>query len=71
MLEGAADTDPLAGRSEDGPWEAFLAECKRRGLSNTNGMRRMIRTWVGMPEPVPLEDTGSGGDRLASSDREG
>jgi len=27
------------------------------GLSNTDGMRRMIRTWVGMPEPVPLRDT--------------
>jgi hypothetical protein len=38
------------------------------GLSNTDAMRQMIRIWVGMPEPVSLVDTGSGGDRIASSD---
>jgi hypothetical protein len=37
------------------------------GLSNTDGMRRMIRSWVGMPEPVPLRDTGSGSDGFAAS----
>jgi hypothetical protein len=31
------------------------------GLSNTDGMRRMIRHWVGMPEPVAMKDTGSDG----------
>jgi hypothetical protein len=48
VLEGAADTDPLAGRSagriEDDLWEAFLAKCKDEGLSNTDGMRPLIRT---------------------------
>jgi hypothetical protein len=37
------------------------------GLSNTDGMRRMIRIWLGMAEPVPLRGTGSGSDRLAAS----
>jgi hypothetical protein len=34
------------------------------GLSKTDGMRRMIRLTTGMPEPVTLVDTGSGGDQL-------
>jgi hypothetical protein len=34
------------------------------GLSNTDAMRRMIRIWVGMPEPVSLVDTGSGSDQV-------
>jgi hypothetical protein len=34
-------------------WEAFLAKCKAEGLSNTDGMRRMIRLATGMPEPAP------------------
>jgi hypothetical protein len=34
-------------------WDAFLAKCKRRGLSNTDGMREMIRSWTGMaPRPM-------------------
>ena len=37
------------------------------GLSNTDAMRRMIRSWVGMAEPVALADTGSGGDGLRRS----
>jgi Ribbon-helix-helix protein, copG family len=56
-----------AGRIEDELWEAFLAKARSEGLSNSNAMRRMIRTWVGMPEPVSLADTGSSGDRLAAS----
>jgi hypothetical protein len=51
-----------AGRIEDELWEAFLAKCKTDGLSNTDGMRRMIRIWLGMPEPVPLGGTGSAAD---------
>jgi hypothetical protein len=55
---GAADTDPLAGRSagriEDELWGAFLAKARAEGLSNTDAMRRMIRARVGMPEPAPL-----------------
>jgi hypothetical protein len=39
------------------------------GLSNTDGMRRAIRTLIGMPEPVSLADTGSGGDRFFSDGR--
>ena len=35
------------------------------GLSNTDGMREMIRAWTGIPEPVPLRGTGS--DGLAAS----
>jgi hypothetical protein len=34
------------------------------GLSNTDAMRKMIRSWTGMPEPVSLVDTGSAGDAL-------
>ena len=37
------------------------------GLSKTDGMRRMIRSWVGMPEPVSLGGTGSSSDRLTAS----
>jgi hypothetical protein len=48
-------------------WAAFLAECKRRGVSNTDGMRDMIYTWTGMPKPAPLGDAGSGVDRLTAS----
>ena len=50
-----------AGGIEGELWEAFLAKCKADGLSNTDGARRMIRIWVGMPEPVTLGDTGSAG----------
>jgi hypothetical protein len=49
-----------AGRIEGELRDAFLAECKRRGLSSTDGMREMIRAWTGMPEPALLtEDAGS------------
>jgi hypothetical protein len=55
-----------AGRIEDELWEAFLAKCKRRGVSNTDGMRMMIRAWTGMPEPAPLvQDAGSAVDRIS------
>ena len=54
-----------AGRIEGELWEAFLAKCKADGLSNTDGTRRMIRIWVGMPEPVTLGDTGSAVGRLS------
>ena len=54
-----------AGRIEDPLWEAFLAECKRRGLSNTDGMREMIYTWTGTPKPAPLGDAGSADDQLS------
>lgn len=38
------------------------------GLSNTDGMRRMIRTWTGMPEPVSLDgEMGSAVDRVSTS----
>ncbi len=41
-----------AGRIEGELWEAFPAECQRRGVSNTDGMRMMIRAWAGIPEPA-------------------
>ena len=57
-----------AGRIESELWDAFLAECKRRGLTNTDGMREMIRSWAGMPEPVPpVGDTGSAAEVLSVS----
>ena len=56
-----------AGRIEDELWLAYLAECKRRGVTNTDGMRAMIRQWVGMREPVTQGDTGSGSEQLAAS----
>jgi hypothetical protein len=59
-----------AGRIEGELWKAFLAECKRRGLSDTDGMRKMIRTWAGTPEPAPLGDAGSAVDAV-SLDRSG
>jgi hypothetical protein len=54
-----------ADRIEDPLWGAFLAKARIERLSNTDGMRRMIRTWVGMPEPVPLRDTGSAADQIS------
>jgi hypothetical protein len=55
-----------AGRIEDELWQAFLAKCKADGLSNTDGMRAMIRSWVGIPEPAPLsEDAGSTVDAIS------
>ena len=55
-----------AGRIESELWEAFLAKCKRRGVSNTDGMRMMIRAWTGMPEPAPLvQDAGSAVDKIS------
>jgi hypothetical protein len=57
-----------AGRIESELWQAFLAECKRRGLSNTDGMREMIRAWVGTPEPAsPTGGAGSAADVLSVS----
>jgi len=41
------------------------------GRSNTDGMRRAIRTVTGMPEPVALSDTGSGSDRFSSDSLQG
>jgi len=35
------------------------------GLSNPDGMRRMIRRVTGMPEPVPLSGTGSAADQIS------
>jgi len=55
-----------AGRIEDELWEAFLTKAKAEGISDNDAMRRMIRTWRGMAEPVSLDgDTGFGADRLA------
>jgi hypothetical protein len=57
---------PERGRIEIELWQAFLAECQRRGLSNTDGMREMIRTWTGMTGPAPLVgDAGSAADVLS------
>jgi hypothetical protein len=56
-----------AGRIEDRLWEASLAECRRRGLSNTDGMRAMIRLVTGTSEPVPLSGTGSSSDQVVRS----
>jgi hypothetical protein len=54
---------------------AFLHKARRRGLSNTNAMRKMIRSWAGEPdeaEPAPrvLRDGGSAVDAV-SLDRSG
>jgi hypothetical protein len=54
-----------AGRIEDELWDAFPAKCQAEGLSHTDGMRRMIRTWASMPEPVPLSGTGSAADQIS------
>ena len=57
-----------ADRIESELWDAFLAKCKRRGLSNTDGMREMIRSWTGMAEPAPRwGDAGSAADALSVS----
>jgi hypothetical protein len=56
-----------AGRIEDELWDPFRDWCKREGLSHSDGIRRLIRGALGMPEPVPLADTGSGSDRVAAS----
>jgi hypothetical protein len=47
-----------------------MAEFKRRGVSNTDGMRMMIRNWTGMPEPAPLvRDAGSAVDAVSLANR--
>ena len=56
-----------AGRIEDDLWLPFLRKAHTEGLSNTDAMRRMIRSWLGMPEPVSLTDTGSSADGVASA----
>jgi hypothetical protein len=48
-------------------WHPFVAWCKREGLSHTDGLRRLIRGVLGMPEPVPLDDTGSGTNQVTAS----
>jgi hypothetical protein len=53
-----------AGRISDELWGAFLAECRRRELSNTDGMRDMIYAWTGMPRPAPPDD-GAGPEAAA------
>ena len=42
-----------AGRIEDPLWAAFLAEARRRGLTNTDAMREALRAWL--PEPPPAD----------------
>jgi hypothetical protein len=54
-------------RIEDDLSAAFLAKCRRSGVSNTDGMRRMIRLVTGMPEPVTLRGTGSSADQMGTS----
>jgi hypothetical protein len=54
-----------AGRIESELWDAFLAECKRRGLSNTDAIRAMIWAWVGTAEPAPLGGAGSAVDAVS------
>jgi hypothetical protein len=57
-----------AGRIESELWDAFLAKCKADGLSNTDGMREMIRSWTGMTEPAPpVGDAGSAAEALSVS----
>jgi hypothetical protein len=70
LLDGrmiAMTLNRSAGRIEDELWGAFLAKARAEGLTNTNAMRRMIRQWTGMLEPVRLSDTGSGTDQVAAS----
>jgi hypothetical protein len=55
-----------AGRIDDDLWAGFLRWCKAEGLSHTDGMRRMIRRTLGMPEPVTFEDTGSSADQVST-----
>ena len=45
-----------AGRIEDDLWQRFLAEARRRGLSNTDAMREAIAAWL--PDP-PADDVQS------------
>jgi hypothetical protein len=65
-----------AGRIEDALWDAFLHKARRRGLSSTDAMREMIRSWdaepPGMVEPAPrvLRDARSAVDAV-SLDRSG
>jgi hypothetical protein len=67
MSAGPFTTDAEA--HADSRWEQRAAACARdvASLPNTDGMRRTIRLTTGMPEPVTLVDTGSGGDRLRRS----
>jgi hypothetical protein len=65
--EGAADPNRSAGRIEGELWDAYLAWCKRREVSNTDGMRMMIRLWVGMTESASptVQDAGSAMDAIS------
>ena len=56
-----------AGRIESELWEAFLSWARSQCLSNTDGLRRLIQAALGMPEPAPLGDAGSGVDQVAAS----
>jgi len=38
-----------AGRIEDALWRPFLAEARKRGMSNTDAMREAIRLWTSTP----------------------
>lgn len=44
-----------AGRIDDELWDAFVARCRSRGLTNTEVMRWMIRQWLypDTAEPAP------------------
>jgi hypothetical protein len=42
-----------AGRIEDELWQAFLGKCAAEHLTNTDGMREMIRLWTGQPGTPP------------------
>jgi hypothetical protein len=48
--------------------DGFLAKCKAEGISNTDGMRLMIRAWAGVTEPAPpVGDAGSAAEVLSVS----
>jgi hypothetical protein len=40
-----------AGRIEDPLWAAFLAEARKRKMTNTDAIREALRKWL--PEPPP------------------
>jgi hypothetical protein len=49
-VPSSSTVSSTGGRIEDELWEVFLCKCKAEGLSNTDGMRRVIRSWTGMAE---------------------
>ena len=59
---------PQRGEDRERAVDGFLAKCKAEGISNTDGMRLMIRAWAGVTEPAPpVGDAGSAAEVLSVS----